>query len=95
MIGYQWTVYHRHSGHGEDGIVANGITDNPNRARSLVETILAEVDNAAWGLLLRVVIEHGFRVDPVAGWPPAGEIQVCRRTADGGMRWGPLHPPVS
>jgi len=95
MIGYQWTVYHRHSGHGEDGIVANGITDNPDRARSLVEMILAEVDNAAWGLLLRVVMEHGFRAGPVGGWPPAGEIQVCRRAADGQMRWGPLHPPVS
>jgi hypothetical protein len=35
MIGYQWTVYHRHSAYESDGILATGITDNSDKAKSL------------------------------------------------------------
>jgi len=95
MIGYQWTVYRRHDGGGPDGIVATGVTDQPDRAKSLVETIVGEHGQAAWGSLLRLVLGGGqssWRADQVAGWPPAGEIQVCRRAGDGGVSWGPLPP---
>jgi hypothetical protein len=95
MIGYQWTVYHRHSGYESDGILATGITDNPDKAKSLVEMTLAEVDDAAWGLLLRVALDSRssfLRASQTADWPPAGEVQVCRRATDGGFRWGPLFP---
>jgi hypothetical protein len=95
MIGYQWTVYHESSAHGTDGILASGITDKPEKARMLVEMILAEVEHAVWGLLLRVPMNEGpsySEADPAADWPPTGEIQVCRRTTNGGFRWGPLYP---
>jgi hypothetical protein len=95
MIGYQWTVYHRHSAHESDGILAAGITDKSDKAKSLVETILTEVDHAAWGLLLRIAMDpwSSFgRPSQTADWPPAGEVQVCRRATSGGFRWGPLFP---
>lgn len=93
--GFQWTVYHRYSGHGEAGILAAGITDQPGRARSVVEMILADADDAAWGILLRVLLDPGSAYpgsDQVPGWPPAGQIQLCRRTTTGGFSWGPLYP---
>jgi hypothetical protein len=95
MIGYQWTVYRGHDGDGPDGIVATGMTDQPDKAKSLVETIVGEHDHAAWGSLLRVAPGGGqssWRADQAAGWPPAGEIQVCRRAGDGCLSWGPLYP---
>jgi hypothetical protein len=95
MIGYQWTVYHRHSSHESDGILASGITDDPGKAKSLVEMILAEVEQAAWGLLLRVALDSlssFLRPTQTATWPPAGEVQVCRRAGDGSFHWGPLFP---
>jgi hypothetical protein len=94
MIGYQWTVYRHHGGGGPDGIVATGMTDKPDKAKSLVETIVGEHDHAAWGSLLRVALGGGSscRADQAAGWPSAGEIQVCRRAGDGSLSWGPLSP---
>lgn len=78
-----------------DGILANGITDKPERAKSVVEMILTDADEAAWGLLVRVVLDTGsarYTEDPVGDWPPAGEIQACRRAGNGGFNWGPLYP---
>jgi len=49
MIGYRWTVYRRHDGCGSDGIVASGVTDRPDKAKSLVEMIVGEHGAAAWG----------------------------------------------
>jgi hypothetical protein len=95
MIGYQWTVYRRHDGGGPDGIVATGLTDEPGRAKSLVEMIVGEHGAAAWGSLLRVALGGGpssWRADLAAGWPPAGEIQVCSRAGDGCVSWGPPYP---
>jgi len=95
MIGYQWTVYRRHEGGGPDGIVATGVTDQPDKAKSLVEMIVGEHGAAAWGSLLRVALGGGpssWRADQGADWPPAGEIQVCSRAGDGCLSWGPLYP---
>jgi len=95
MIGYQWTVYHRHSGYESDGILATGMTDKPDKAKSLVEMILGEHDHAAWGSLLRVAMDawsSSSRTNQTADWPPAGEIQVCRRASGGCFRWAPLYP---
>ena len=33
-----------------------------------------------------------WRADQAAGWPPAGEIQVCSSAGDGCLSWGPLYP---
>jgi hypothetical protein len=96
MIGYQWTIYHRHSGHGLDGMLAGGITEDPQKARGLVETILAEDDGAGCGLLVRVEFEGaspygiGVVLEPSADWPPPGQVVLCRRKTDGGFWWGPL-----
>jgi hypothetical protein len=95
MIGYQWTIYHQHSSYNSDGILAAGITDDPDKAKSLVELVLTESDQAAWGLLLRVAMDSWAafrRPSQTAGWPPAGEVQVCRRANGGGFCWGPLFP---
>ena len=95
MIGYQWTVYRRRDGGGPDGIVATGMTDRPDKAKSLVEMIVGENGAAAWGSLLRVALGGGpssWRADQAAGWPPAGEIQVCSSAGDGCLSWGPLYP---
>jgi hypothetical protein len=94
-VGFQWTVYHQQSDNDTHGIVANGITDRPDRAKTVVEMILADVDEAAWGLLVRVVLDvsSAYRAEqPVGDWPPAGEIQLCRRAEGGGYLWGPLYP---
>jgi len=95
MIGYQWTVYRRHDGGGSDGIVATGVTDRPDKAKSLVEMIVGEHGAAAWGSLLRIAfggVPSSWQADQAAGWPPAGEIQVCSRAGDGCLSWGPLYP---
>jgi hypothetical protein len=95
MIGYQWTICHRSSAHNSDGILATGITDNPEKAKLLVELVLTSVEQSAWGLLLCVAMDSAAsacRTDQVADWPPAGEVQVCRRTTNDGFRWAPLYP---
>lgn len=94
-VGYQWAVYHRYSGHGSAGILATGITDDPVRARTVTESVMDNADEAAWGLLIRVVLDvnSAYRAEhPDSDWPPAGEIQCCRRAASGGFTWKPLFP---
>lgn len=94
-VGFQWAVYHQHSSHGTSGILANGITDKPAKAKTVVEMILAQVDEAAWGILVRVVLDLGsaYHVEePLGDWPPAGEVQYCRRATNGDFTWDSLYP---
>jgi hypothetical protein len=95
MIGYEWTVYEKRSTCETEGILATGITDKPEKAKSLVETTLTEAGHATWGLLLRVAMDpwSSFcRSSQTADWPSSGEIGVCRRASDGGFCWMPLCP---
>jgi hypothetical protein len=94
VIGYHWAVYHQHSGFNSDGIVASGMTDDPDKARTLVESVMTNRDHAAWGFLARVALQvtSPTRDNHVADWPPAGQPQVCRRTATGGLMWRRLYP---
>jgi hypothetical protein len=94
MIGYQWTVYHQWSGHNADGILAAGVSSRADQAKTAVETILATQDSAACGLLVRICLDGlpGGDAVPEADWPPPGEMQLCRRTRDGGCLWAPMYP---
>jgi anti-sigma regulatory factor (Ser/Thr protein kinase) len=47
LIGCEWTIYQKHNDHESDGILAAGITDEPEKAKSLAETTLAESGHAA------------------------------------------------
>jgi hypothetical protein len=88
MIGYEWTVYASSS---NDPIIACGITDDPTQAVRVVEFILRTLDRAGWGMLTRVVVSSGaMRPNMLDNWPPAGEIEICRRARDGGFSWMPF-----
>jgi hypothetical protein len=69
--GYIWTVYPQSSG---EPMVSLGHSKQEQTARARVETELATVDNAAWGVVIG----------------PGGLHDVCRRNASGGFCWAPL-----
>jgi hypothetical protein len=94
MIGYQWTVYHQHSGGEPAGILATGLADKPDRATSAVEMILDEADQAAWRLMLRIATDpwSSGPTSQVPRWPHEAGIWVGRRASNGCFHWWPLHP---
>lgn len=88
MIGYEWTVYASRS---NDPIIACGITDDPTQAVTVVEFILRTLDHAGWGMLTRVTVSSGMmRPNMLDNWPPAGQIEICRRSRNGGFKWMPF-----
>ena len=94
MIGYQWTVYHRHNSGESACILAVGLAGKPDEATSAVDMILDEADRAAWGLML------GIAMDPwsfgpagrVPQWPHRAGMWVGWHASDGCFHWWPLHP---
>jgi hypothetical protein len=84
-----WAVLSRFS---SAPLVASGATCDPQAAKSHVERILLENDAAGLGQLAREVIPF---TRPITAdwrqWPPVGQLQMCRRTRDGGCSWRPMH----
>jgi hypothetical protein len=69
--GYIWTVYPHSS---DEPMVALGHSGREQAARERVESELATIDNAAWGVVIG----------------PGGLHDVCRRNVSGGFHWAPL-----
>jgi hypothetical protein len=86
----QWAVYPARS---TDAMIAAGVTDKPDAARSAVEAVLSVAPNAGWGEVVRIVVPGEFPTDDeLSEWPPLGEVHVCRRAADDAYAWLPLFP---
>ena len=91
MIAWAWSVYPRLS---DNPMVAAGITDDPERARGQVESVLGSDEGAAWGILQQVRLSLGDPYQsPLSAWPATGHIPVmCRRDRRDGFIWSPVVP---
>lgn len=56
VMAWEWAVYPRLS---TSPMVAAGITDEPDRARTEVESVLGDDKGAAWGMLQQVRVSVG------------------------------------
>ena len=87
VMAWEWSVYPRLS---SSPIVAAGITDEPERARGEVESVLGANDGAGWGVLQQVRVSVGEPNDghPFEMWPATGRLPLmCRRDGKGGFVW--------
>jgi hypothetical protein len=90
MIAYAWTVYPNWSA---QPIVASGLTDEPGKARSLVEEAMTGNDTAAWGICEKVTIsfDHLTNDSDLLGlWPSVNGPMICKRNTSGGFTWIPM-----
>ncbi len=91
MIAWAWSVYPRLS---DNPMAAAGITDDPDKARREVESVLGSDEGAAWGILQQVRLSLGDPdQSPVSAWPATGYVPVmCRRGSAGEFIWQPVVP---
>jgi hypothetical protein len=92
MIAWEWSVYPRLS---TNPMVAAGITDEPGRARSEVESVLGANEGAGWGMLQQVRLAVGEPNDshPLQVWPATSRLPLmCRRDGWGGFVWQQVNP---
>ena len=76
--------------------VAAGITDEPDRARGDVESVLGADDGAGWGMLQQVRVSLGEPNEghAVERWPADSSLPLlCRRDGRGGFVWLRVNPP--
>jgi hypothetical protein len=75
-------------------MIATGMTDKPAMAQSVVEAIMAVSPNAGWGEVMRIGVPGEPPTEAeLSEWPPAGEVYICRRAANGDThKWLPLFP---
>lgn len=91
-IGYRWKIYHQRSDANGDGTAAAGVVTSASAAKGLVEFILRCMDEAAFGILVRIADERlPEPPEPEPDWPPPGVTMTCTRTVTGSLRWAPLY----
>ena len=91
-MAWEWWVYPRLS---TNPMVAAGITDEPDKARGDVETVLGADEGAGWGMLQQVRVSVGEPSEghPLQLWPAASSMPLmCRRDGRGGFVWQQVSP---